>query len=99
MTRPASHHEQALPEQGCHNCACSRFIEYKRDLLCFKNDRIETIQGEDRLDDVVLVTGSSHASGEHRVIVSLLDGEDYSRVWGGRDVDPSDSCDEWQAVL
>ena len=92
MTRPASHHEQPMPAQCCGNCTHAHVIQFKRDLLCFKGDRIEVQPGYNNdEDDVTLIVGL------HRQDVSLLDGEEYSEVWGRRIVDPSDACDEWQA--
>lgn len=85
MTRPASHREQTPPRR-CGNCRFSAVPEYKNHLLCFFGDKVEFLPSyqpdkpEVRLD------------GEH---VGLLEGDEYSKVWGGRVVEYDEVCDEW----
>lgn len=88
--RPETHREQ-IPEKRCENCKFSELVHYKQDLLCFYGDNIkinkwhwkdsETINTDVKLD------------GED---VGLMEGDEYSKVWGGRVVDYTDICDEWQ---
>lgn len=90
MTRPASHREQEF-DRSCGNCFFAHSPEYKRDLLCFFGDKIEINRwGFDGKIDKVDV----RLDGDD---VGLMEGEEYSQVWGGRVVDPvSDVCDEWK---
>ena len=85
MTRPASY-DDTPPTQRCGNCRFSRLIEYKRDLLCFFGDEIETRPGVNGTDDVTF-------NGE---IVGILDGDEYDKIWGGRVVDSDCRCNEWR---
>ena len=91
MTRPASHRD-VVPERSCGNCRFSFLPHYKNDLLCFHGDTIEVHRwdlGNGKLDLVdVRLDGDD---------VGLMEGEEYSHVWGGRAVDAySGLCDEWQ---
>ena len=87
--RPATHREQ-IPDKRCGNCRFAHIVSGKLDLLCFKGDQIE-------------VTGKSgypidsdwiDLNGED---VGCLEGDAYSDVWGGRVVDGTDVCDEWES--
>lgn len=87
MSRPKSHREQ-VPLQRCDNCRFSAFVRYKRDLLCFHGDDVEIESGEN--GDSVTLPGE--------ISVELMDGEEYSPIWGGRVVDGTDICDEWKPI-
>ena len=85
--RPASHRHQD-PTHGCFDCKYGIIPEYKYDdLLCFFGDDIST-EGE----CYELGHVSVQINGD---FVGLLEGDAYDSVWGGRVVDPSDTCDEW----
>jgi hypothetical protein len=86
MTRPASHREQ-IPERRCGNCRFSAVPEYKDHLLCFFGDKVEIIPGLNPHKPTVLLDGED---------VGLMEGDEYSEVWGGRVVEFSEVCDEWQ---
>lgn len=81
--RPESHRYQEHSKR-CGNCKHCHEIKYKNDDLCFLGDAI-TVEPE----GFVILDGED---------VSLMDGEEYSKVWGGRVVDPNaDICDQWAA--
>jgi hypothetical protein len=86
MTRPASHREQ-IPKRRCGNCRHGHLVEFKEDLLCFHGDQIVVLPGLSDEDSEVWLSGES---------VSLLDGDEYDAVWGGRVVDATDICDAWE---
>lgn len=62
---------------------------YKDDLLCFHGDaiRVEDSCSSSHKKDVILDSEP----------IGLMDGEEYSKVWGGRCVDDTDICDEWKS--
>lgn len=94
MTRPESHREQEPPEKRCGNCRFGHFIEWKGDLLCFHGDDFDVIREGD--ESAVFLKGVGRDSDGDDV--SMMDGEEYSNVWGGRVVGYSDTCDEWKPV-
>lgn len=89
MPRPESH-RSLLDQPNCSNCRHSNLIAYKQHLLCFHGDIIE-------------VTGHSEypVKADHIELdgseISLLDGDEYDRIWAGRVVDCTEVCDEWQS--
>lgn len=88
MPRPDSHRSQ-FHSQCCGNCAFSHLVAYKRDLLCFRGDMIQ-------------VTGKSEypVTAEYVILageeVGMMEGDEYSKVWGERVVDSDDVCDHWE---
>ena len=87
MTRPISHRELNIKE-CCGTCKHSAVPEYKDDLLCFCGDSIDRAEPcvhEGTID--VRINGNS---------VGLMDGDSYDHVWGGRVVNSTDVCDEWE---
>lgn len=68
--------------------------QYKNDLLCFHGDRVVTSPGiREGTFEVQLMLD------EGRVVdVGLLDNGDYDEVWGGRIVDDTDVCDDWEKI-
>lgn len=88
MTRPISHRE-AIPEKRCENCKFSALVAYKWDLLCFHGDKTE-VTG-------VLDSGACFVEIEGKD-VSEMEGDEYDRIWAGRAVSHTDSCEEWEPV-
>jgi hypothetical protein len=82
--RPVSHRTQD-PEHGCFDCKHSAKPEYKDHLLCFFGD--DVIINKSQYITSVEFNGND---------VSLMDGDEYDEVWGGRVVTPTDTCDEWE---
>lgn len=81
--RPSSHRYQYF-DKRCGTCRHSR--DSMRDdcaLLCLLGDKFE-----DRGNDVFI-------NGNY---VSMMGGDEYDRIWGGRAVEDSDVCDEWAGV-
>jgi len=90
--RPASHREQIFP-QRCGNCFFAHAPYFKREhLLCFHGDNIDLShwrhEGSETVNTDVRIDGND---------VGLMEGEEYSEVWGGRVVDDlNEVCDEWK---
>ena len=84
--RPKSHRDQEHMTR-CGNCKFAHLVAYKLDLLCFRGDDIQ-ITGKCEYD------GGEHIdfNGDD---VAFMEGDQYDKVWGGRVVDPTDVCDEW----
>lgn len=90
MTRPQSHRVE-LPAKRCGNCVHCALVAYKRDYLCFHGDDVKVSSSTDNESSFVQL-------GSDAEFVEVMDGEEYSNVWGGRAVCPdTEVCDEWQA--
>ena len=87
--RPASHRDQPH-NKCCGNCRHSHLVAYKIDLLCFYGDKIKVTgqSGYPVTADYVIL---------NRDEVGMMEGDEYSKVWGGRIIDSDDVCDEWEA--
>lgn len=90
--RPESHREQ-VPDKRCGTCFFAIRPYFKDDLLCFHGDNIEVNHwrypaGDQQTHTDVFLDGED---------VGIMDGEEYSKVWGGRVVDYTDICDEYLA--
>lgn len=85
--RPNTHREQ-VPAKRCGNCRHSAVPDFKDHLLCFHGDPVRYVRlaGCTAID--VYLDGKC---------VGTMDGDQYDKVWGGRVVDPTDVCDEWEA--
>lgn len=71
------------------NCAFAHLVAYKLDLLCFHGDDIRVFGHSEYPVNADFV----QMNGEE---VGMMDGEEYSKVWGGRIIDSDDVCDEWK---
>lgn len=89
MTRPISHRSQEHPRR-CGNCRHCHMPTFQVHWMCFCGDNYVARRSPvySWQSDVVL-------DGED---VSLLQGDEFDKVWGGRVVDPDDICDEWEGV-
>lgn len=88
--RPTSHREQQF-DRCCGNCKHCHVVEFKGDPLCFHGDDA-TIRPSTLRDywSEVEMEGRS---------VGLMEGEEYSEVWGGRVVEAAcDVCDSWEPI-
>lgn len=85
--RPPSHRFQ-VPEKGCHNCRHAHVVEFKGDLLCFHGDNARSIPSNIREGWSTVTLDGRH--------VGDLEGDEWSKVWGGRVVESFDVCDEWE---
>jgi len=86
--RPSSHRDQ-VPEKGCYNCRHSHVVEFKGDLLCFHGDNAR-FRPSDIREGWITVTLDGRYVGD-------LEGDEWSKVWGGRLVASFDVCDEHDA--
>jgi hypothetical protein len=87
MTRPPSHRDQPH-ERCCGNCRFAYLIAYKLDLLCFHSDDIHVLGNSQYPVASVYLNLKGDA-------VSLMEGDEYDKVWAGRIVDQHEVCDEW----
>lgn len=90
--RPDSHKEQ-IPEKLCENCKFCHEPNYKNDLLCFFGDNIKINKWH--FKDSETIYTDIELNGED---VGFMEGDEYSKIWGGRVVDYTDICDEWQPI-
>ena len=84
--RPESHRLN-LPLRRCATCVHAAWLAWKRDWLCLHGDNSTRSQYGISGQEFVEIDGAE---------LNGMDGEEYSRYWGGRVVDPEvEVCDEW----
>ena len=95
MTRPASHRELPLFPSRCATCEFCVFVQYKGDHLCFHGDEVEIGPPEKFWNTGNIAHSVQLKNGRS---VEVMEGEEYSKVWGGRFIDDPDGevCSEWK---
>lgn len=88
MTRPASHTSDR--PRSCCNCKHAVYTPFRNDLLCCHGDEVVLMIDDEQRE------GPQVADEINGIDVFSAEGDEYDKVWAGRPVCGTDTCDEWE---